>query len=175
MASRRRFLVVLGASSAAVACGSSDGSPFTSNNDPDLDAGTSATGDAGSGSDGTTPPPDTSSACTPAPRDVGALTSFPANSWNIVGSGRTSLIIGHDSGGVYAFSAICPHAGCVVDPPDTSGNTFCSCHGAAFDANGNVTSPPARTALRNYAVTLCGGRVQVDTSKVVAIGTRAKA
>jgi Rieske Fe-S protein len=168
-------LVVLGASSAAVACGSGDTSPFTSNNDPDnSDGGLGDTGggteagvtDSGSAAD--------TGACTAAPRDLGMVSSFGLNTWTLVGSGRTALIVGHDGGGIFVFSAICTHASCTVDPPDASGNTFCSCHGATFDGNGRVTASPARRDMPNYAATVCSGHVQVDTSKTVAVGTRVK-
>jgi Rieske Fe-S protein len=172
MSSRRSFLIVLGAGSALTACGSGSSSPFTSNNDPD-------NGDAGSGDGSSTDasstdatPAETSGGCTPAPRDLGPVSGFAVGSWTLVGSGRSALIVGRDSAGVFVYSAVCTHAGCTLDPPDKAGNTYCSCHGATFDGQGNVTARPARTALSHYAATVCSGNVQVDTSKFVAATTR---
>jgi len=99
---------------------------------------------------------------------VGAETTFPAGTWKLVGQ----LIVAQDSVGFFAFSAICTHQGCLVDPPASNGSTFCPCHGSRFDGNGNVLVGPAVTPLRHYAVNLCNGDVYVDTSKPVGSSTR---
>lgn len=82
------------------------------------------------------------------------------------------LIIAQDTAGFFAFSAICTHQGCPVDPPASDGSTFCPCHGSQFDGNGNVIVGPAFTPLPHYAVNICNGSVYVDTSTRVALSTR---
>jgi Rieske Fe-S protein len=162
----------------------SGGTTTTSGGPTDSGSGgttTSGTPDSGSGGTTTTPPPtdsgtppvETGPTCTPLSKNLGPTSMFPSNSWTQVGSGRSAVVVGHDSGGYYVVSAVCTHAGCTNDPPDSSGGQYCSCHGASFDADGNVTGGPARSNLKNYKVVVCGGNVTSDLSTTVAAGTRA--
>jgi cytochrome b6-f complex iron-sulfur subunit len=87
----------------------------------------------------------------------------------------SNIIVARDAGGVYAMSAVCTHAGCLVD--DASGTIasglYCPCHGSAFDGNGAVTRGPARAPLQHYAVTIAGdGSITVDGSQPVSPDTR---
>jgi nitrite reductase/ring-hydroxylating ferredoxin subunit len=97
-----------------------------------------------------------------------------ANSWKKVTATRP-FILGHDAGGVYAFSAKCTHHTSVtIGSPNASGVSTCPSHGAQFDSNGTVIRGPASSSLVHYAVTLCAGRVYVDTSKTVSSSDRQK-
>ena len=53
----------------------------------------------------------------------------------------SNVVIGLDSNGVYAMSAICTHAGCVLDDnaQTIAAGLSCPCHGSTFDGNGKVT------------------------------------
>jgi cytochrome b6-f complex iron-sulfur subunit len=87
----------------------------------------------------------------------------------------SNVVVGLDSQGVYAMSAVCTHAGCLVE--DTTGNitdgVICPCHGSTFDGNGAVTNGPARTPLQHYQVTIAAdGSITVDGSKPVAASLR---
>jgi cytochrome b6-f complex iron-sulfur subunit len=87
----------------------------------------------------------------------------------------SNVVIGLDSQGVFAMSAVCPHAGCLIE--DASGaitdGLSCPCHGSTFDGNGAVTHGPARTALQHYQVTIAtDGSITVDGSKPVAASVR---
>ena len=63
-----------------------------------------------------------------------------------------------------AFTAICTHAGCLVD--GFSGNKMtCPCHGSAFDLNGAVATGPAALPLARFAVTLDTGLMQLLVNK----------
>ena len=87
----------------------------------------------------------------------------------------SNVVIGLDSNGVYAMSAICTHAGCVLDDnaQTISAGLSCPCHGSTFDGNGKVTQGPARTALQHYQVTIASdGSITVDGSKPVAANVR---
>ena len=64
----------------------------------------------------------------------------------------SNIVLGRDSAGVYAMSAVCTHAGCPVARSTTGTGLFCGCHGSAFDSNGVVTKGPARTNLQHYQV-----------------------
>lgn len=57
-----------------------------------------------------------------------------------------------------AFSAVCPHAGCTVQPGD--GELRCPCHASRFDlATGEVLGGPAPSPLPEIAVTVSDGQV----------------
>lgn len=56
-----------------------------------------------------------------------------------------------------AFSAVCTHQGC---PVQFDGSGFqCPCHGASYDASGQVTGGPAPAPLAAIPVTVAGGDV----------------
>ncbi len=89
----------------------------------------------------------------------------------------SNVVVGLDNQGVYAMSAVCTHAGCLVE--DTSGTISdglsCPCHGSTFDGNGAVTRGPARTPLQHYQVTIAAdGSITVDGSKPVAADVRVR-
>jgi nitrite reductase/ring-hydroxylating ferredoxin subunit len=79
---------------------------------------------------------------------------------------KDRLFVCRDAGGLYALTAVCPHAGCNVR---TQGRAFrCPCHGSAFDFTGGVTQGPARSPLRHFALCLDdGGNLRVDTGRTV--------
>jgi Rieske Fe-S protein len=64
--------------------------------------------------------------------------------------------IGRDTGGIYAMSLICTHAGCdiSVDGSVSAGSVQCFCHGSVFDGQGNPLRGPARSALSHLVVTI---------------------
>lgn len=87
----------------------------------------------------------------------------------------SNIVVARDAGGVYAMSAVCTHAGCLLeDVSDTiSAGLYCPCHGSAFDGDGAVTRGPARAALQHYAVTIAAdGTITVDGSQPVSADVR---
>jgi Rieske Fe-S protein len=69
------------------------------------------------------------------------------------------------AGTVVAFSAICPHQGCVVAPStSTSAERFdCPCHGSRFDGTtGDVVQGPATKGLTALKATVDGDSVTVS-------------
>ena len=159
---RRAILATL-AAAALTACSST--TVITSSND----AGADNTADAGTDDAGTDDA--TTAACTPTGTSAGALTSFPQGKWKAVGA----FIVGHDAGGLFAFSTSCTHQGCTIGPPSSTGATTCPCHGARFDGNGAVVQGPARSPLPHFALTVCDGKVYVDETSEVAASTRTAA
>jgi Rieske Fe-S protein len=78
--------------------------------------------------------------------------------------------IGRDSGGVYAMTLTCTHAGCdmgaqgILSPQ----RIFCGCHGSEFDGTGNVVRGPAFAPLDHFAVTVdAAGNLTVHTDQIV--------
>jgi Rieske Fe-S protein len=87
----------------------------------------------------------------------------------------SNLAVGLDDQGLYAMSAVCTHAGCILD--DTAktiaAGLSCPCHGSTFDGNGQVTRGPARSPLPHYQVSVAAdGSVTVDADKPVAADVR---
>jgi cytochrome b6-f complex iron-sulfur subunit len=90
----------------------------------------------------------------------------------------TNFAVARDANGVYAMSAVCTHAGCLLDDGagEISAGLSCPCHGSTFDGGGNVTNGPARTPLQHYAVTIAAdGSITVDGSQLVSASVRTSA
>ena len=63
------------------------------------------------------------------------------------------------AGEIKGFTAICPHAGCLVGSV-TADEIICPCHGSRFSAvDGSVTSGPAQQGLAPAAVSVQGANV----------------
>ncbi|SFC90125.1 Rieske (2Fe-2S) protein [Streptomyces aidingensis] len=77
----------------------------------------------------------------------------------VVLADREIVVTRDASGTVRAFSAVCTHAGCLVD--SVSGGTInCPCHGSAFDAGtGSPVSGPAGAPLSPVPVQEIDGGV----------------
>ena len=87
----------------------------------------------------------------------------------------TNVVVARDANGVYAMSAVCTHAGCLLDDSadEISAGLKCPCHGSTFDGSGSVTAGPARSPLQHYAVTIAAdGSITVDGSQPVATSAR---
>lgn len=93
------------------------------------------------------------------PTDVAAAADVPVGSGVKVDTGGVQAVVGQPTAGTFtAFSPVCPHQGCQVNP---SGKTYvCPCHNSVFDmTTGDVTGGPAASGLTSYPVTVKGGRV----------------
>jgi cytochrome b6-f complex iron-sulfur subunit len=87
----------------------------------------------------------------------------------------TNFVVARDANGVYAMSAVCTHAGCLLDDGASTiaAGLACPCHGSTFDGNGTVTNGPARSPLQHYAVVIAAdGSITVDGSQAVSADTR---
>ena len=81
----------------------------------------------------------------------------------------------HDVGGLYAMSANCTHARCIIQFNDPATGFQCNCHNSTFDYNGQNQTPPAPSPLQHYAVTVTMGEVFVDPNTPVPPETRTPA
>jgi cytochrome b6-f complex iron-sulfur subunit len=107
------------------------------------------------------------SATLDAPVDAGNVSALPVGTLRAV-TGE-SVAIGRDTGGVYALSTICTHAGCDIATSGTisSSGLDCGCHGSRFDANGAVLNGPATTPLPHFEVTIdTSGDITIETTEV---------
>ena len=87
----------------------------------------------------------------------------------------SNIAVGLDGQGVYAMSAVCTHAGCLMDDGarTIAAGLDCPCHGSKFDGNGAVTNGPARDPLQHYLVTIAAdGSITVDGSQPVSASAR---
>jgi Rieske Fe-S protein len=64
-------------------------------------------------------------------------------------------------GGPRVFSASCPHLGCNVVWEASKGVFHCPCHGAVFDASGQVVSGPVSAPLNEIEFEIEGDKIVV--------------
>jgi Rieske Fe-S protein len=163
---------------AAMSNGDDSGNPGDDAGNPGDDAGNPGgpdvvmrTDSGNPGVDSGSPPTDTGPSCTPGPGvSVGNVTSFAVGSLVAKTVSGEPILVGHDSGGLYAFSAVCTHEGCTVRGSRTG--CSCPCHGATYDVNGQNPTSPAPSPLQHYALSVCAGTVYVDNTTNVSASTR---
>lgn len=124
-------------------------------------------GGCGTGSDGSTgsdAAPDTG-ATTAASGAVGdetvaSTSDVPVGGGTVVEEAQV-VLTQPTEGEFKAFSAVCPHQGCLVtDVRD--GAIVCPCHGSRFDvATGGVLAGPATSGLSEKRVTVTDGGISV--------------
>jgi nitrite reductase/ring-hydroxylating ferredoxin subunit len=99
---------------------------------------------------------------------AGNVDQLPVGSLVVVGT--EAVCIGRDTGGIYAMTLTCTHAGCDIGETGSVSpqGLFCGCHGSEFDANGNVVRGPARQPLDHFDVTADdAGNLTIHGSQVV--------
>lgn len=112
------------------------------------------------GSDQESSDPNTPQAPT-SPVDVAATSDVPVGQGLKVEKDGLQAVVGQPTEGTFkAFSPVCPHEGCVVNPANKS--YVCPCHSSTFDmATGDVQGGPATSGLVEYPVTVQGDRIIV--------------
>jgi glycine/D-amino acid oxidase-like deaminating enzyme/nitrite reductase/ring-hydroxylating ferredoxin subunit len=86
------------------------------------------------------------------PSDVKSLSEIRNGEAAIVG-GLKKIAVYRDSKGQYhAYSAVCPHMGCVVQWNNDEKSFDCPCHGSRFTCEGKVINGPAKTDLSQVDV-----------------------
>ena len=82
------------------------------------------------------------------PGDVESPNEIPKDSGAVVRRGAAKLAVYRDEKGKsHAFSAVCPHLGCIVQWNGAEKTWDCPCHGSRFDKQGKVMNGPANTDL----------------------------
>ena len=118
-------------------------------------------GSSGGTSAGASPATDTSSpAAGGAPKPLAALADLTIGQAVAAkaADGRNLLLTRTSQTEVVAFSAICTHQGCTVEP--AGAKLACPCHGSVYDARtAKVLSGPAPAPLHSVAVTVQDGQV----------------
>jgi Rieske Fe-S protein len=96
---------------------------------------------------------------TGTPTEVAVLSDIPVGGAVAVMLDGSQIIVSQPTAGeVVAFSAICTHKGCPVQPEQKG--LACPCHGSLFDtATGAVLEGPATDPLPPVTVTLDGDKV----------------
>ncbi|MEU5158204.1 Rieske (2Fe-2S) protein [Streptomyces sp. NPDC020875] len=153
-AARRTVLAAGAAATAALATGCSDGG-----------------GDGGGAAEpGTTPPgawEDTASPGTTAPgasptasmgRELTKRSAVPVGGGTVFKAEKV-VVVQPTAGQFKAFSAVCPHQGCLVDRV-ADGTIDCPCHDSRFRiTDGSVEKGPSTRPLPPAAITVTGDAV----------------
>lgn len=97
--------------------------------------------------------------------DIGAASAVPVGggaSFNDPVTNVPGIVVQPERGEFIAFSAICPHAGCVVAFNSAQDLFVCPCHGSTFNGRtGAVIQGPATTGLTPISVELSKGDLYV--------------
>jgi glycine/D-amino acid oxidase-like deaminating enzyme/nitrite reductase/ring-hydroxylating ferredoxin subunit len=81
--------------------------------------------------------------------EVNSAAAIPAGSGAVLRQGLKKVAVYRDeAGAIHAFSAECPHRGCVVGWNTTERTWDCPCHGSRFDSLGRVVNGPANKNLK---------------------------
>jgi cytochrome b6-f complex iron-sulfur subunit len=79
---------------------------------------------------------------------------------------KEKVFINRTDKGLLAMSAICTHLRCIVRWNEAKKVFDCPCHGAHFNAVGEVLAGPPPRPLDLHPVKIVGDKIVVDTSKV---------
>ena len=106
------------------------------------------------------------------PVSGGSIADVPSGTLRVLDG--VHAVIGRDAGGLYAMSAVCTHAGCLLsDGASAAAGLECGCHGSQFDSNGAVTRGPAGSPLQHYEVDLAAdGSLTIHGEIPVAASAR---
>ncbi len=96
----------------------------------------------------------------PTSFDLGPAGQYPPGSRTVLPEAQAVLF--HDEGGFQAYSLVCPHLGCLVEPGPEG--YACPCHGSRFTLSGAVARGPAAQPLRRLKLEqTADGRLVLET------------
>jgi Rieske Fe-S protein len=106
----------------------------------------------------------------------GNVADLPVGTLRVIAG--EGVVIGRDAQGIYAMSASCTHAGCLLAAAGggAAAGLSCSCHGSRFDENGAVTRGPAGTPLPHFRVDVASdGTLTIQGADPVSADARTPA
>ena len=158
---RRTVLCAGGAGAAGVCAFVLTGCSSGSSSSPTTSAPStaSASAESSTSSGGTTSAGGATSASSGGGEQVAKLSDIPVGgSISATLDGKPIILAQPSTGKVVAFTAICTHQGCTVNPDGAV--LRCPCHASTYDAfTGKNTSGPAQGPLAAIPVTVSGGAV----------------
>jgi glycine/D-amino acid oxidase-like deaminating enzyme/nitrite reductase/ring-hydroxylating ferredoxin subunit len=84
-----------------------------------------------------------------SPGDIKSIENLHPGEGAIMNVGLKKTAVYRDqTNGLHAFSAICPHLGCVVRWNGSEKSFDCPCHGSRFTCEGKVVNGPAQSDLK---------------------------
>ena len=152
---RRQILTTAGIVAAAAAVTAACGSPTS----PDSTSSSSTTGSSSTTASSTA----VNSSPTTSPSDAPDLSTsdVPVGGGAILAD-RKVVVTQPTAGSYKAFSAVCPHQGCLVSDV-SDGAINCNCHGSKFSAtDGSVVNGPANSPLAPVALTVSGTSINLS-------------
>lgn len=97
-------------------------------------------------------------AAMPAGTVIAAVADVPVGG-GFVNEGEELVVVQPQQGSIQAFTAVCPHQGCLVNEV-ANNEIVCPCHGSRFSAlDGAVISGPAPVGLERVGVVVDGESV----------------
>lgn len=158
---RRTVLCAGGAGAAGVCAFVLTGCSSGSSSSPTTSAPStaSASAESSTSSGGTTSAGGATSASSGGGEQVAKLSDIPVGgSISATLGGKPIILAQPSTGKVVAFTAICTHQGCTVNPDGAV--LRCPCHASTYDAfTGKNTGGPAQGPLAAIPVTVSGGAV----------------
>jgi cytochrome b6-f complex iron-sulfur subunit len=98
--------------------------------------------------------------------DISSGSPLAQNGFAFVQYSGGSLLVARTDDGVYhTMTAICTHAGCIINQYNSGSKEFvCACHGSQFSATGAVISGPASIALKQYVTSVSSTQLIITLS-----------
>ena len=97
--------------------------------------------------------------------EVSSVEEIAPGAGAVLRHGMTKLAVYRDAAGdAHAYSAVCPHAGCIVHWNPTEESWDCPCHGSRFDPQGHVVNGPANSALAPVHIENIAGATQPQSA-----------
>lgn len=119
-----------------------------------------SSGSGGSGSSGSSSGSGSTGGGTSA-KGLTKTTDIPVGSGKIFPS-KQVVVTQPTQGDFKAFSAVCPHQGCIVAEV-RGADIDCACHGSRFSIkDGSVLNGPATSGLQKMTATVKGGEITVS-------------
>ena len=85
--------------------------------------------------------------------DIKSIEELGARQGAIVNmKGKKAAVYKDESGVVHAFSAICPHLGCILQWNGDEHSFDCPCHGSRFTCLGVVVNGPAKGDMERIKI-----------------------